>query len=179
MSNQSSSERSMKQKALHELRELVVLSLYLALFFCALVTYGTLLLREYHIEYWNYAFALINALVIAKVIMIGEYAKVGKKYESRPLFLSAIWKVFLFSLLVLAFHIVEELIKHLVHGEKLSGTFNEMRIDEMLGRALVVFCAFIPLFGFREFRRILGEEKYYAMLIGSEKAGKSDRPTQQ
>jgi len=35
MSNKSSSERSMKQKALHELREFVVLSLYLALFFCA------------------------------------------------------------------------------------------------------------------------------------------------
>ena len=97
------------------------------------MTYGTLLLREYHVEYWSYAFALINALVIAKVIMIGEYAKLGK-YESRPLFLSAIWK---------------QLIKHLVHGEKLPGTFNEMRIDELLGRARVVFCTFIPLFGFR------------------------------
>jgi hypothetical protein len=28
-----------------------------------------LLLAQYHVEYWNFAFALINAAVITKVIM--------------------------------------------------------------------------------------------------------------
>jgi hypothetical protein len=32
--------------------------------------------------------------------------------------------------------------------------------------ALVVFCAFISLFGFRELRRVLGEEKLYALVRG-------------
>ena len=85
MNDQSSSGASMKQKALHEFRELVALSLYLGFFFCALAAYRVLLLNEYHLKSLTFAFALINALAVAKVIMIGEYAKVGRRYESRPL----------------------------------------------------------------------------------------------
>ena len=177
MNDKSSSERSLKQKAMHELRELVVLTLYLAFFFCAVAAYRMVLLREFHVVSLTFAFALINALVVAKVIMIGEYAKVGQRHESKPLLVSAIWKAFVFGLLVLAFHIVEELIKHLVHGEDFSASFNAIHIDEMLGRSLVVFCTFITLFGFREFRRILSEEKFYAIVFGSGEAGKSGLPT--
>ena len=178
MNDKGSAERSIKQKALHELREMVVLTLYLAFFFCALATYRMLLLREFHIDSLTYAFALINALVIAKVIMIGELAKVGKRHESKPLLVSAIWKAFIFGLLVLVFHFAEEIIKHLLHGGDIAGAFREVRIDDLLGRSLVVFCTFITLFGFREFRRVLGEEKFHAMLLGSREAGKSDLPTQ-
>ena len=72
----------------------IALSLYLAFFFCALAAYRMLLLNEYHVKSLTFAFALINALVVAKVIMIGELAKVGKRHESKPLFVSAIWKAF-------------------------------------------------------------------------------------
>ena len=176
MNNESSSARGMKQKALHELRELLVLSLYLAFFFCALATYRMLLLREVHIDSLTFAFALINALVIAKVIMIGELAKVGRRHESKPMFVSAIWKAFVFGLLVLVFHFVEEIIKQLLHGGDISGAFHEVRIDDLLSRSLVVFCCFIPLFGFREFRRVLGEEKFQSMLFGSGEGDKATPP---
>ena len=140
---------------------------FLAFFFCALVTYSTLLLREFHVRYLSYAFALINALVIAKVILIGELAHFGKKYEARPMLLSAIYKAFLFSLLVFGFHFVEEAIKGLLHGVSIARTFHEIRIDDLLGRSIVIFCVFIPLFAFREFRRVLGEDKFYNLLFRS------------
>ena len=38
-----------------------------------------LLLKKYDVSYLNYAFAIINALVIAKVILIGEMAHIGRK----------------------------------------------------------------------------------------------------
>jgi len=147
--------------------ELAWVFAFLAFFFCALVTYSTLLLREFHIKYLSYAFALLNALIIAKVILIGELAHVGKKYEARPLLLSAIYKAFLFSLLVFGFHFVEEAIKGLLHGVSIARTFHEIRIDDLLGRSIVVFCVFIPLFAFREFRRVLGEDKFYNLLFRS------------
>ena len=37
--------------------------------------------------------------------------------------------------------------------------FHEIRLDDLLARSLVVFCVFIPLFAFREFRRVLGAEQ--------------------
>jgi hypothetical protein len=169
----SAAERAeLKRKAIHEFKELLVIFLYLAFFFCALVTYNMLLLNEFHVKYWNYTFALINALVITKVIMIGEYARVGRKYEGGALFLSVIWKALLFGLLVFAFHVVEETIKRLLHGADISRATREIRLDELLGRSIVVFCTFIPLFAFREFRRVLGEDKFHTLFF---KPGTADR----
>jgi CRISPR/Cas system-associated protein endoribonuclease Cas2 len=156
---------SLKQKAAHEFREIATISLYLAFFFCALATYSMLLLGQFHISYFAYGAALINALVITKVILIGEAVDVGDKFESRPLFYSAIYKAFLYSLLVLAFHFLEEIIKRLVHGKDIAGAFHEIRLDELIARSVVVFCTFIPLFGFREMRRVLGEVKFRTLLF--------------
>jgi hypothetical protein len=170
----AAAKAKLKRKAEHELRELLEIFLYLAFFFCALTTYSMLLLDEFHVKYWNYAFALINALVITKVIMIGEYAHVGKRGESKALLLSAVWKAFLFGLLVFGFHVVEEMVKRLIHGSNVEAASHEIRVDQLLGRSLIVFCTFVPLFAFREFRRAMGEDKFRDLVFGANKKRKSD-----
>ena len=168
---------SLKQKATHELVQLVAIFLYLAFFFCALSTYSMLLLKEFSVSYFTYGFALINALVIAKVILIGEYAHLGRKHESKPLLLAAIYKALLFTLLVFAFHVVEEVIRLLIHRGNLATALHEIRIDDLLGRSLVVFCTFIPLFAFRELQRVLGEENFRALFFRRGVPAKSDSTT--
>src|SRR5271170_7800320 len=112
MSAENALRAEMKKKVAHEFEEMAMIFLYLALFFCSIATYSMLLLNKFEISYFTYGAALINALVIAKVILIGEYAHLGKKQEAKPLAYSAINKAFLFGLLVFAFHILEEAIKH-------------------------------------------------------------------
>jgi hypothetical protein len=174
MNAENSKTLSLKQKAAHELQDFAGISLYLAFFFCAVATYSMLLLNEFHASYFVFGTALINALVIAKVILIGEYAHLGKKQEAKPLFQSAAYKAFLFSLLVLAFHIVEEVIKRLWHGDNIASASHEMRIKQLLARSLIVFCTFLPLFAFRELRRVLGEESFRALFFRSRAMSKSD-----
>src|SRR5277367_4787459 len=154
MNAESPKEATLKQKATHELREFAAISLYLAFFFCAVATYSLLLLNQFHVSYFIYGTALINALVIAKVILIGEYAHLGEKHETKPLFQAALYKAFLFGLLVFAFHIVEEVIKVLWHRENMMIAFHKVRMDELLARTVIVFCTFIPLFAFRELKRV-------------------------
>lgn len=96
MSDEHSQKSGLKQKAVHEFEEFTGIFLYLAFFFCALTTYSMLLLNKSNVSYFTYGAALINALVIAKVILIGEYAHLGKKHEAKPLLLSAVYKAFLF-----------------------------------------------------------------------------------
>jgi hypothetical protein len=86
----------------------------------ALAAHDMLLLRQYNVEYLTITFALINAAVVTKVIMIGEYAKLGRRHEDKALLISAVWKAFVFGLLVFGFHVVEEVIKRLIHGEDLA-----------------------------------------------------------
>src|SRR5271170_114021 len=152
MNAEGPKEATLKQKATHELREFAAISLYLAFFFCAVATYSLLLLNQFHVSYFIYGTALINALVIAKVILIGEYAHLGKKLEAKPLIYSSVYKAFVFGLLVFAFHIIEEAIKQLVHGKRLVEAFHEVRLDDLISRTVIVFCTFIPLFAFREMR---------------------------
>jgi len=158
-----------KEKIKHELREMLWLFLYLAFFFCALVAYDTLLLKQYEVEYWNFGFALLNAAVITKVIMIGEYAKLGTRHEGKALFISAVWKAFVFGLLVFAFHVVEEIVKRLIHGADVQHASQDLRFEQFTGRAIVVFCTFVPLFVFREFRRVMGEEEFNSLVFGAGK----------
>jgi len=156
----NAAEPTGKARAMQDLKDFGTISLYLACFFCAVTTYTMLLLKEYGAtSALNYGFALINALVIAKVILLGEMAHLGKMSKARPLFQVAIYKSFLYCLLVLAFHFVEEFVKRLIHGDPAGTVLHEIRINDLVGRNIVIFCMFIPLFAFMELRRVLGIEK--------------------
>lgn len=177
MSGENAKKAELKQKAKHEFVELGIIFFYLAFFFCALATYTQLLLDKYHIAYFAYGAALINALVVAKVILIGEYAHLGAKHESKAIIYSALYKAFLFGVLVMIFHFVEELVKRLVRGHDIAGAFRDIRMDELLARSLVIFCAFIPLFAYRELRRVIGDEAFKDLFFRPVVAPKSDAPS--
>jgi hypothetical protein len=167
MSIENSAGKGLKEKTIHELWELAWVFLYLAFFFCSLELYSVLLLRDFHVKYLNFGFALINALVIAKVILLGEYARIGRKYEERPLILSAAYKAILFVVLVFVFHLVEDLVKRLLHNGHFAGALAQVRVNDLLGRGIIVFCTFLPLFAFRELRRVLGEKKFMDLFFRS------------
>jgi hypothetical protein len=177
MKIENSQKASLKQKAVHELEEFIGISLYLAFFFWAMVTYRMILLDNFHDWYFNYGAAGINALVVAKVILIGEYARLGKRVEAKPLLLSSVFKAFLFSLLTLGFHILEEVIKRLVHGKEVTGAFHDVRLDFLIGGSLIIFCTFVPFFAFRELQRVLGEYRFLDLFFHTG-AMAADKPEQ-
>jgi len=109
--------------------------------------------------------------VITKVIMIGEYAKLGRMHEDKSLLVSTVWKAFVFGLLVFAFHVVEDVIKRLIHGADVAKATGEIRFDQLVARSIVVFCTFIPLFGFREIGRVIGEDEFRALIFRSRGTG--------
>ena len=175
MDSKNPAQPSLKQKATHELQDFVVISLYLALFFCALAAYTILLLKDYNTSSsMSYGFAIINALVIGKVILMGEMVHFGRELDNRPLYQTALYKAFMFTLLVLAFHFVEEFVKRLIHGGGPGSVLHEIRINDLIARSLVVFCTFIPLFAFMDLRRMLGEDKFYGLFFRSRITGDQD-----
>jgi len=174
MPSQDSVKKNLKQRVKHEFEELFALSGYLAFFFCGLATYSMLLLDRFHISYFAYGTALINALIIAKVILIGEAAHAGRKFEAKALAYSALWKAFVFAWLVFAFHLLEEAIKDLFHGAPFGAAFHDIRIYDLLIRTGLIFCVFIPLFLFRELKRVVGQEGFRALLFHPTSAAKAN-----
>ena len=141
MTSKDSTKPGFKQRAKDELIDFAVIAAYLAFFFCAIVTYTMLLLRQYDVnnDALNYTFAIINALIIAKVILIGELMHLAKSAETRPLYQSVLLKSLIFALLVFAFHLLEEFIKRLIHGEPSGTVWRNMNFNELIARSIVIF----------------------------------------
>jgi hypothetical protein len=78
-----------------------------------------------------------------------------------------------FGLLVFVFHVIEEIVKRLIHGSEIAKASHDVRLDQFASRAIFVFCTFIPLFAFREIRRIMGEEEFQTLLFGARNKGEA------
>ena len=159
----------LKQKVTHEFEELAILSAYLAVFFCLLTTYTLITVDTSRFSYFAYVTDLVNALIIAKVILIGEAVHAGKRYESKAVVYSAAWKALVFACLVFAFHIAEEIIKGIVHRITIADTLHGLLLIHLASRLVVrtalVFCMFIPLFIVRELRRVMGAEQFRTLFL--------------
>ena len=74
-----------KSKIVHELVEYFFNFVYLAFFLVAFTWYRRLILAEYAISYSNYWVPLVEAAILAKVIMVGDLMHLGHGLKRRPL----------------------------------------------------------------------------------------------
>ena len=167
-----------KQKAGRELAEYWINVAYLFIFFGAFTLYRKLVLANYGISYFHYGYALFKALVLAKIIMIGDYLGLARRLQDKPLIVTTLYKAIVFAVWVIFFNAVERLVDGLVHGKGLVGGFNGVgrNLDEMLAGVLVVFFAFIPFFAFKELGRVLGTGKIGRLFFMNRTALKSELP---
>jgi hypothetical protein len=152
---------NLKQKVLHEFKVYLFYVIYLALVFAAFTHYRRLILADVGLVYTNYGVALIEALIFAKVIMIGDVLRLGRMLENKPLILPTLIKTVLFTIFVGLFTLLEHAAKGLIKGKgAVEGIleFLEKGPYELLAGALVLFVAFIPFFTLRELARALGGE---------------------
>lgn len=105
-----------RQKVARELKEMLALFLYLALFFCTFITYRRLIMHELGVSYFHYGFALLKALLLAKVILLGQLTRLSKRLDERPLIVPTFYKVIVFALFTMAFEILEHAIGNLFPG---------------------------------------------------------------
>ncbi len=100
--------------------------------------------------------------MIAKVILIGKALGLGKQATRRSLAFSVLRASLAYGALVAVFTVLEHIVEGLVHGKTLAASVEAMLhqgIDEILGRVLVLFVAFIPFFAFWELGRLVGDKK--------------------
>jgi hypothetical protein len=158
----------LKEKAKEEVRLLLWITAYLAAFFVAFLTYRRLISREFGVTSFRYGFALIEAVIIAKVILIGKAIGVGKKTSGRASSFEVLRLSVLYAILVAIFSILEHVVEGLIHRRTFAASFEELLsqgIYEIFGKVLVMFVAFIPFFAIWELDRLLGERKLFDLFF--------------
>ena len=153
-------QSTLKEKAAEELRIYWVVFAFLALMFGAFTIYRRLILSEVGISYAHYGAGLIKAAVIAKVILIGQALKLGRRFERHALIVVVLVKSALYGLLVAIFTVLERVIEGLARHESWPSIAHRLLSTgstEILAQTLVMIVAFLPFFALWETGRVLGE----------------------
>lgn len=168
MEAEAPNHQSLKERALEEFKIYWIITLYLAVFLGSFTVYRRLVLREFGVAYLHYGFALVEALIIAKVILIGRAFGLGKRFEHEPPIVSVVYKAVLFGVLVFLFGFLERVVEAWIHKSGWAGVVQgvtEIGIYELLARVIMLIVAFIPFFAFWEIGRVLGPGKLSALFF--------------
>jgi hypothetical protein len=158
----------LRDLAIEELKAYWIIVLYLAIFLGALTNYRRLILAQFGVSYIHYGVAVIEALIIAKVILIGRAFGISRWLENRPLVFPALFKSMLFGALVFLFGIVERFADGWFHKESVATVFSDIAsigVYELGARVLMVIVAFVPFFAFWELGRVIGLRRLAAMFF--------------
>ena len=78
-------KKTLTQKAIHEFKEYLGVSLYLFIFLGMFIVYKAIVLRQHEIDFAAHGFALVNALVLGKFMLIAKAFHPGKELADKPL----------------------------------------------------------------------------------------------
>lgn len=161
-------EKNLKARALEEMKEYLLVTLYLWLLFALFAEYKRLLLQENGINLWNQSYAIVNAMIFGKVVLLGEVLKLGKRLEQQAPIWLVLGKSLIFTLLIMAFHVVEEAIRAWFEGKPLASSIQDFGGGSWQGifvYAALLFVTLVPLFAFKEVQRVVGGEALRGLLF--------------
>jgi hypothetical protein len=169
---------SLKQRAAAEAKRYLAFATYL------IIVFGTLILFSVNIyaridqdiphfpSYHFYALGLINALVLAKFMLIAEATKlgslaIGRRIERKPLVYVILYRSLLFTAVLVVAYGLEEVLVGAWHGKRPGAVLPEMAGGPrgVLTFAWVMFVALLPYFAFQEIGRVLGADRLRALFL--------------
>ena len=164
---------SLKGRAIEELKVYWIIVFYLWVFLGSFTIYRRLVVAQVGADYLHYGFAVIEALIIAKVILIGKMFRFSHRFEDKPLIVPALYKSVLFGVFVLLFGVIERIVEGWLHGKGLLGglrSIGEIGGYELGARVLMMVVAFVPFFAFWEIGRVLEPRRLAAMFFSKREA---------
>lgn len=166
------------QKAKHilaeEVRSYLLSFFYFWVLLGAFTMHQEIALRERDIGFAPHGWALINALVLAKVMVVAEKLRLGSRIVPHPLIYPIVIEAFLLALLFIAIHVLEHVIGGMIAGETVAASIPLIGGGGFLGlsfAAISVFIALIPFCGFRQLSLALGPGRLHSLLFDAPPPG--------
>jgi hypothetical protein len=163
----SEPKSTLKQKARQGLKEYLTIAGYLWVVFALFVLYKSVVLAEHHIPFAPQGVALLNALALAKVMMVAQHLHMGEKFKQAPLIYTTLFKSIAFAIVLGCFKMVEEVLKGLYHGKSLNESVHRIggALEGILVLMTILTVVLIPYFAFMELDSILGKGSLRKLLF--------------
>jgi hypothetical protein len=156
------SDRTVKQRAYHEMEEFLVIAAYLWVVLIVLEVHKSVVLGEHLTDVVSFGFAIINALALGKVILIAKAFHFAEFRKDTPLIYPTLVKSAAFSVLLACFKILEDAGVGLYRGHSFTQSIADIgggTLSGILSLTAIMFVVLIPFFAFTELGEHLGEGK--------------------
>jgi len=166
----------LKERGIEEFKRFLLMFFYLWVVFGLFVLNESLVLGERHISFASQSFALINAAIMAKVMLIAEDLKLGRQLDRMPLIYPVVYKSALFAFVFIAFHAIERILVGVIGGKSIADSMPHIGGGTWEGRLLVwaiMTVSLLPFFALRSIGEIMGEAKLWNLMFRSRPVGDS------
>jgi hypothetical protein len=163
-------KRPLKERLIHELMTFAGMALYLWVVFGLFQLHQQIVLNQNHIPFRLSGLALINAFVLAKVMLIAEDVHLGERFKNRALIYPIVYKSILFAAVFILAHVLEELIRGAIEGKSIVDSIPKIGGGSPQGVivvAVLLAVSLIPFFAWREIDRALGPTRLRRLLLNS------------
>ena len=158
----SEQKASLKTRAVDETKKFLIMTLYLWVFFAVLSLHKTLVMEQEHLDYQAQGLAIVNALVLAKVMLLAEDFRLGSRFfKDHPLVYSVLFRSLVFAIVLIGFHILEDAAIDLLRGKPLADSLADFGAGNAKGvfsMGAIAFVALTPFFMVSEMARVLGSD---------------------
>jgi hypothetical protein len=152
-----------KQKILEDGIRLFWIFLYLWVLLGLFAVHKSIVLNEPNFFYHE-GFAFINAWLLAKVMLTAEIFHVADNLRHKPLIYPILFKSAVFSMILISFYIIEEVLIGIWHGKPLTENLPVISgrgLEGILVVGFLMFVVLMPFFALREIGRDIGQDKLY------------------
>ena len=157
-----------KQVARREALSFARIFAYFYICLGVMVIYRTAILHSVGASVFPFGFALVKALVLAKVIMLAHGVRLGERYDNLPAIYPTLYASVVFFVLLVVMSLVEEAVRGFWNGvalaDILSGIGGGSLVQAVAG-SLFMFVVLVNYFAFRQIARRLGEGRLFAMFF--------------
>ncbi len=156
------------QRAMHELKELMFITLYLYVTLGAVILMKTAVLHTQGVQFTPWGIAIVKAVVLAKFMLIGEAVKIGGRTTTGPLIWPTLQKAFGLLVLLIIMTIIEEAVVGLFHHRSIASSLGDLfgpRLEETLAGYLIMLMVLLPYCAFRVLEEALGEGRLTRMFF--------------
>jgi hypothetical protein len=168
MATQTNHQMTLHQRAIHELKELAFISLYLYVTLGAIILLKAAVLHAHGVEFAPWGIAAIKAVVLAKFMLLGHAIKLGERNSTKPLVWPTLRMAAAFVVLLIVLTVVEEAVVGLFHHRAIAASLGELfgaKLGETLASYVIMLLILIPYCGFRVLSTELGEGRLERMFF--------------
>ncbi len=158
MNNPTTAKPSLRHRATEELKEFLILSLYLYVCLGAIIIMKSAILNSVGVEFDLWGIAAIKALLLAKFMLIGKVLRLGEN-KSRPLAFPTLYQSALTLVLLIVLTTLEEILVGALHHRTIKESLAHVagdRLEIVLATFLIMFLILVPYFAFRNLAEVLG-----------------------